>query len=129
MWLFEDSGGVSSLRLLRVRAGHSAPPRCVRFEHSAGRGADSSGGGGGPDVNVLSAGEDSAVRSFSLAHESCDRSFGRASFDKAATSRSGLKRDRHCMPPIVAFAHGIVFAIHIHKIRDVCIIKLSFELG
>lgn len=96
------------MRLLRVRAGHSAPPRCVRFERSAGRGADSSqtSGSGGPDVSVLSAGEDSTVRSFSLAHESRDRSFGRASFDKAASRRAGLKRDRHCMPPIVTFALG-----------------------
>ncbi|ELT99075.1 hypothetical protein CAPTEDRAFT_181222, partial [Capitella teleta] len=54
VWIFDlpDGGG----RLLRMRSGHSAPPNKVRFHGKDG-------------LNVLSAGQDSTLRSFSTDHD------------------------------------------------------------
>ncbi|KAK3592873.1 hypothetical protein CHS0354_004097 [Potamilus streckersoni] len=89
VWIFDlpDGGG----RLLRERSGHSAPPTKVKHYSCNGQ-------------NILSAGQDSTLRSFSVIHDKYNKSLGRASFLKSATKRSGLKRDKYKMAPITKFA-------------------------
>lgn len=89
VWIFDLADG--GARLLRLREGHSAPPSCVRFYGTDGQ-------------NILSAGQDSTLRSFSTTHDKHNKSLGRASYHKKASKRAGLKHDKHKMPPIVAFA-------------------------
>ncbi|XP_013379758.1 WD repeat-containing protein 36 isoform X1 [Lingula anatina] len=88
VWIFDqpDGGG----RLLRQRTGHSAPPSKVRFHGNNGQ-------------NILSAGQDSTLRSFSTVHDRHNKSLGRASYNKAETKKTGLKLDQHMMPPITDF--------------------------
>ncbi|CAH1774831.1 unnamed protein product, partial [Owenia fusiformis] len=89
MWIFDQADGGG--RLLRQRTGHSAPPNKVRFHDQQGQ-------------NILSAGQDSTLRSFSTVHDRHNKSLGRASFNKAQSKKSGLKLDQHMMPPIIDFA-------------------------
>ena len=91
IWIFDqpDGGG----RLLRQRSGHGAPPHKIRFHGNTGQ-------------NVLSAGQDSTLRSFSTVHDRHNKSLGRASFNKAETKKAGLKKDQHMMPPITEFDSG-----------------------
>ena len=51
-------------------------------------------------------GQDSTLKSFSTIHDSHNKNLGRASFNKTESKRSGLKRDKHMMPPVTAFASG-----------------------
>jgi U3 small nucleolar RNA-associated protein 21 len=88
VWIFDMSDG--SARLLRQRHGHSLPPIKIRFHDSNGQ-------------NILSAGLDSNLMSFSTDHDRKNKSLGRASFNKQETKRNGLKLDQHKMPPIVEF--------------------------
>lgn len=92
VWIFDlpDGGG----RLLRQRSGHSAPPNTIHHYGNNGK-------------NVLSAGQDSVLRSFSTIHDSENKSLGRASYNKAETKRTGLLKDKHMMPPITAFAADV----------------------
>ena len=71
-WIFDlpDGGG----RLLRLKEGHSAPPTKIRFY-------------GGLGQNVLSAGEDSSLRSFSTVTDLLNKSFGVASFNRKASKK------------------------------------------
>ncbi|XP_041359034.1 WD repeat-containing protein 36-like isoform X2 [Gigantopelta aegis] len=89
LWIFDlpDGGG----RVLHQRCGHSEPPNMVRHYGADGQ-------------NILSAGQDSTLRSFSTIHEKHNKSLGRASYHKKASKKSGLKRDLHKMPPITQFA-------------------------
>ncbi|KAK3793159.1 hypothetical protein RRG08_024990 [Elysia crispata] len=89
VWIFDLADG--GARLLRLREGHSAPPTSVQFYGSDGH-------------NILSAGHDSTLRSFSTVHDKHNKSLGRASYHKKASKRAGLKHDKHKMPPIVKFA-------------------------
>ena len=91
IWIFDqpDGGG----RLLRERSGHAAPPSLVRFHGNDGK-------------SVLSAGQDSTVRSFSTQHDRLNRSLGRASYNKKRSKKQGLRLDQFRMPPIVALASG-----------------------
>jgi len=57
------------------------------------------------EVFIWSA-QDSTLRSFSTVHDRLDRSLGRASYNKKATKRLGLKNDTYMMPPIIDFASG-----------------------
>lgn len=88
VWIFDmaDGGG----RLLRERSGHSAPPNKLRHYGTNGK-------------SILSAGQDSTMRSFSTVHDSQNKSFGRASFNKAITKKKTLKHDELKMPYIVDF--------------------------
>ncbi|GFS13535.1 WD repeat-containing protein 36 [Elysia marginata] len=89
VWIFDLADG--GARLLRLREGHSAPPSCVRFYGNDGQ-------------NILSAGHDSTLRSFSTTHDKHNKNLGRASYHKKASKRAGLKHDKHKMPPIVKLA-------------------------
>ncbi|XP_052776879.1 WD repeat-containing protein 36-like [Mya arenaria] len=88
VWIFDmpDGGG----RLLRERSGHSAPVNKLRHYGNDGR-------------NILSAGQDSTLRSFSTIHERHNKSLGRASYHKSQTKKKTLKYDQHRMPYIVNF--------------------------
>ncbi|XP_074642621.1 WD repeat-containing protein 36-like [Tubulanus polymorphus] len=88
VWIFDqpDGGG----RLLNQRTGHSAPPNKVRFHDRKGH-------------NILSAGQDSTLQSFSTVHDSKNRSLGRASYNKKESKKVGLKKDLNMMPPITDF--------------------------
>lgn len=88
MWIFDVSDG--GARLLRVRDGHSAPPTKIRFYGNSGE-------------NILSAGEDSTLRSFSLANDQLHKSLGQASLNRKTAKRSGIKNDRVKMLPIIDF--------------------------
>lgn len=89
VWIFDqpDGGG----RLLRQRSGHSAPPNRVRHYGNNGK-------------NILSAGQDSTLRSFSAVHDKHNKSLGRASFDKKESKKTGLKKDKYMMPCISQFS-------------------------
>lgn len=89
VWIFDMSDG--SARLLRQRHGHSLPPTKIRFHDMNGQ-------------NILSAGLDSCLMSFSTDHDRKNKSLGRASFNKTETRKSGLRFDQHMMPPIVDFS-------------------------
>jgi U3 small nucleolar RNA-associated protein 21 len=93
VWIFDMSDG--SARLLRHRSGHSLPPARIRFHDPNG-------------LNILSAGRDSVLMSFSTVHDSKNKSLGRASFNKAETRKTGLRLDEHKMPPIVELASNDV---------------------
>ncbi|CAL1530137.1 unnamed protein product [Lymnaea stagnalis] len=88
VWIFDLPDG--GARLLRLREGHSAPPSSIQFYGNDGQ-------------NILSAGHDSTMRSFSTVHDKFNKSLGRASYLKKASKRAGLKLDKHKMPPIVKF--------------------------
>ena len=88
VWIFDMSD--NSARQLRQRSGHSQPPTRIRFHDQNGQ-------------NILSAGMDSCLMSFSTVHDSKNKSLGRASFNKLETKKTGLKLDQYKMPPIVEF--------------------------
>jgi len=89
IWIFDMADG--SARLLRQRHGHHLAPTRIRFHGQTGQ-------------DILSAGLDSCLMSFSTDHDSKNKSLGRASFNKVETRKTGLKLDQHKMPPIVEFA-------------------------
>ena len=93
VWIFDMSDG--SARLLRQRHGHSLPPIRIRFHDQIGQ-------------DILSAGLDSCLMSFSTDHDRKNKSLGRASFNKMESRRSGLKLDQFMMPPIVDFCSNEV---------------------
>ncbi|XP_056146623.1 WD repeat-containing protein 36 isoform X2 [Lampris incognitus] len=62
VWIFDQSGGEA--RLLRSRQGHSAPPTYIR--HHGNHGHD-----------ILSAGHDGTLQSFSCIHERFNKNLGR----------------------------------------------------
>ena len=76
-WIFDmpDGGG----RLLRLREGHSAPPTRIRFYGSLGD-------------NILSASEDSTLRSFSTITDALHKSFGVASYNRKLQKKKGNKK-------------------------------------
>ncbi|KAF8772052.1 WD repeat-containing protein 36-like [Argiope bruennichi] len=86
MWIFDlpDDGG----RLLRLREGHSSSPTKVRFYDVNGK-------------NILSAGRDSTLRSFSTEADNLNKSLGQASFNRKAAKRKGIKHDTKKMLPII----------------------------
>ncbi|XP_070537319.1 WD repeat-containing protein 36-like [Ptychodera flava] len=88
-WIFDmpDGGG----RLLRQRCGHYAPPDKIKFYGSDGK-------------DILSAGQDSTLKSFSTEHDRQNKNFGQATMNKKLVKKKGLKYDVHKLPPITAFA-------------------------
>ncbi|KAG8197503.1 hypothetical protein JTE90_007241 [Oedothorax gibbosus] len=88
MWIFDlpDDGG----HLLRLREGHSHPPTKVRFYGNNGK-------------NILSAGRDSTLRSFSTEADNLNKSLGQASYNRKAAKRKGVRNDPGKMSPIVDF--------------------------
>ena len=89
VWIMD--GAESKPRRLVSKEGHEAPPNRVRFY----------GDDGG---NILSAGGDSRLRSFSLVTELLNCSLGRASYNAKLAKKVGVSRDANVMPPIVEFA-------------------------
>ncbi|GBO03609.1 WD repeat-containing protein 36, partial [Araneus ventricosus] len=79
-----DDGG----RLLRLREGHSSLPTKVWFFGVNGK-------------NILSAGQDSTLRSFSTEADNLDKSLGQASFNWKAAKRKRVKHDTKQMLPIL----------------------------
>ncbi|XP_046327932.2 WD repeat-containing protein 36-like [Haliotis rufescens] len=88
VWIFDqpDGGG----RLLRHREGHKAPPTRIRHYGRDGQ-------------NIISAGQDSLVLSFSTLHDKHNKSMGRASYNKKQSKKSGRRLDQHMMPPVTEF--------------------------
>lgn len=89
VWIFDMPDG--GPRLLRQREGHSAPP--VKIQHYGENGQ-----------NILSAGQDSTLRSFSIVHDKYNKSLGSALFHKKRLKQSNLTKEDIKMPPITAFA-------------------------
>ncbi|NWI18602.1 WDR36 protein, partial [Crypturellus soui] len=92
VWIFDGPGGTG--RLLRSRTGHSAPPTKIRYHGQNGE-------------QILSAGQDGTLQSFSTVHERFNKSLGRGSINKKKSKRKGLKNDTMALPPITAFASEI----------------------
>ncbi|KAJ3605510.1 hypothetical protein NHX12_027556 [Muraenolepis orangiensis] len=89
VWVFEQEGGVA--RLLRSREGHSAPPAFIRHHGNAGR-------------DILSAGQDGTLQSFSTIHERFNKSLGHGSSNKKMTKKMGLTFEEILLPPITCFS-------------------------
>lgn len=88
MWIFDQSDGGG--RLLKQQQGHSGPPCRVRFHGASGS-------------NILSAGLDSTLRSFSTIGDNLNKSLGQASFDRKKAKKQGVLKDPGKMPPITEF--------------------------
>lgn len=88
MWIFDQSDG--SGRLLKQQQGHSRAPCRIRFHGAAG-------------TNILSAGLDSTLRSFSTLGENLNKSLGQASYDRKKAKKFGVLKDPGKMPPICEF--------------------------
>lgn len=87
IWIFDMPDG--GARQLVVRDGHSAPPLMARFHGALGQ-------------TILTAGEDSTLRTFSTVLDMLNRNLGQATINKTAAKKH--KYAEHLkMPPIVAF--------------------------
>ncbi|NXS60277.1 WDR36 protein, partial [Brachypteracias leptosomus] len=89
VWIFDGPGGVG--HVLRCRMGHSAPPTKIRYHGQNGE-------------QILSAGQDGTLQSFSTVHEKFNKSLGRGSINKKKSKKKGLKLDTMALPPITVFA-------------------------
>ncbi|KAM3939235.1 WD repeat-containing protein 36 [Leptodactylus fuscus] len=92
VWIFDGPGGQG--RLLRFRLGHSAPPTFIRYHGQDGK-------------QILSAGQDGAMHSFSTVHDRYSKSLGHGSQDKAKAKKVGLRCRSLRLPPVVSFASEI----------------------
>ncbi|OCT98543.1 hypothetical protein XELAEV_18010780mg [Xenopus laevis] len=92
VWIFDGPGGQG--RLLRFRMGHSAPPTFIRHH--------------GPDgKQILSAGQDGTLHSFSTVHDRYSKSLGHGSVDKAKSKKVGLRYLSLRLPPVTLFASEV----------------------
>lgn len=89
IWIFDAPGGAG--RLFKCRIGHSAPPIKIRYH---GQNAQ----------QILSAGQDGTLQSFSTVHESFNKSLGHGSINKKKSKKKGLQFDTMKLPPITTFA-------------------------
>jgi U3 small nucleolar RNA-associated protein 21 len=105
MWIFDSADGTA--RLLRSRSGHSAAPHRVRFY--------------GDGSSILSAGQDRALRTFSIIREQQSMELSQGHLAKKAKAYH-LKVDELRLPLISDFVAsklyyqchgGIVFVTHI----------------
>jgi len=87
-WIFDmpDGGG----RLLKLREGHNKPPTKIRFYGSLG-------------TSIISAGEDSTLRSFSTETDLLNKSFGVASYNRKLAKKHKKIDNPVKMKPIVDF--------------------------
>ncbi|OXB79497.1 UNVERIFIED_CONTAM: hypothetical protein H355_013893 [Colinus virginianus] len=92
VWIFDGPGGTG--RVLRSRMGHSAPPTKIRYHGQNGE-------------QILSAGQDGTLQSFSTVHERFNKSLGRGSINKKKSKKKGLQYDTMALPPITAFASEV----------------------
>ncbi|KAM4635056.1 WD repeat-containing protein 36 [Polymixia lowei] len=89
VWIFDQEGG--GARLLRSRQGHSAPPTTIRHHGNNGQ-------------NILSAGQDGTLQSFSCLHERFNKNLGHGSINKKKAKRKGLSYEELRLPAITTFA-------------------------
>ncbi|XP_048876461.1 WD repeat-containing protein 36 [Brienomyrus brachyistius] len=89
MWIFDTLGGGG--RLLRCRTGHSAPPTKIKHYGQNGQ-------------QILSAGQDGTLQSFSCVHERFNKNLGHGSINKKKSKKKGLKLDTMKLPAIMTFA-------------------------
>ncbi|XP_072048834.1 WD repeat-containing protein 36-like [Amphiura filiformis] len=88
MWILDQADG--SGRQLRVRSGHSSPPTRIHFHGNKGQ-------------NILSAGQDSSLKSFSTVHENQNKDLGQAYYNRVLGKKKKAKLEHLKMPPITAF--------------------------
>ncbi|XP_071782503.2 WD repeat-containing protein 36 [Centroberyx gerrardi] len=94
VWIFDQEGG--GARLLRSRQGHSAPPTTIRHHSNDGQ-------------NILSAGQDGTLQSFSTVHERFNKNLGHGSINKKKEQKKkkGLAYEELRLPAITAFASAV----------------------
>uniref|UniRef100_A0A7N8XGG7 WD repeat domain 36 n=1 Tax=Mastacembelus armatus TaxID=205130 RepID=A0A7N8XGG7_9TELE len=90
VWIFDQEGG--GARLLRSRQGHSAPPTTIHHHGSDGK-------------NILSAGQDGTLQSFSIVHERFNKNLGHVALVKSnKLCVCGLLYEELRLPSITAFS-------------------------
>ncbi|KAE8285577.1 WD repeat-containing protein 36 T-cell activation WD repeat-containing protein [Larimichthys crocea] len=91
VWIFDQEGG--GARLLRSRQGHSAPPTTIHHHGNDGK-------------NILSAGQDGTLQSFSTVHERFNKNLGHGSINKKKEKKKkkGLTYQELRLPAITAFS-------------------------
>ncbi|AWP14778.1 putative WD repeat-containing protein 36 isoform 2 [Scophthalmus maximus] len=91
VWIFDQEGG--GARLLRSRQGHSAPPTTIHHHGNDGK-------------NILSAGQDGTLQSFSTVHERFNKNLGHGSINrkKEQKKKKGLSYEELRLPSILAFS-------------------------
>ncbi|XP_077062492.1 WD repeat-containing protein 36 [Siphateles boraxobius] len=89
VWIFDVAGGDG--RLLRHRIGHSAPPTKIRHHDQSGS-------------QILSAGQDGTLQSFSTVHEKFNKSLGHGTLNKTKAKKKGVRHDIEKLPAITTFA-------------------------
>ncbi|KAM9306372.1 WD repeat-containing protein 36 [Pholidichthys leucotaenia] len=91
VWIFDQEGG--GARLLRIRQGHSAPPTTIHHHGNDGK-------------NILSAGQDGTLQSFSTVHECFNKNLGHGSVNKKKEKKKkkGLTYEALHLPAITAFS-------------------------
>ncbi|XP_072228107.1 WD repeat-containing protein 36 [Leuresthes tenuis] len=94
VWIFDQEGG--GIRLLRSRQGHSAPPTTIRHHGNDGK-------------NILSAGQDGTLQSFSTVHERFNKNLGHGSLNKKKEKKKkrGLSYEELRLPAITAFSSAV----------------------
>ncbi|XP_035995759.1 WD repeat-containing protein 36 [Fundulus heteroclitus] len=94
VWIFDQEGG--GARLLRCRRGHSAPPSTIQHHGNDGK-------------NILSAGQDGTLQSFSTVHERFNKNLGHGSVNKKKEKKKkkGLSYEELRLPAITALASGV----------------------
>ncbi|XP_053195393.1 WD repeat-containing protein 36 [Scomber japonicus] len=95
VWIFDQEGG--GARLLRSRQGHSAPPTTIRHHGNDGK-------------DILSAGQDGTLQSFSTVHERFNKNLGHGSINKKKEKKKkkGLSYEELRLPAITAFSSAAV---------------------
>ncbi|KAM4809822.1 WD repeat-containing protein 36 [Rhinophrynus dorsalis] len=91
-WIFDGPGGKG--RLLRFRMGHSAPPTFIRHHGLDGK-------------QILSAGQDGTLHSFSTVHDRYSKSLGHGSRDKAKAKKIGVRGLSLRLSPVILFASEV----------------------
>ncbi|XP_058473058.1 WD repeat-containing protein 36 [Solea solea] len=91
VWIFDQEG--DGARLLRSRQGHSAPPTTIHHHGNDGK-------------NILSAGQDGTLQSFSTVHERFNKNLGHGSINKKKEKKKkkGLTYNALRLPAITSFS-------------------------
>ncbi|XP_014828162.1 PREDICTED: WD repeat-containing protein 36 [Poecilia mexicana] len=94
VWIFDQEG--SGARLLRCRQGHSAPPTTIHHHGNDGK-------------NILSAGQDGSLQSFSTVHERFNKNMGHGSISKKKEKKKkkGLAYEELRLPAVTALASAV----------------------
>ncbi|KAM9840922.1 WD repeat-containing protein 36 [Aulostomus maculatus] len=89
VWIFDKEGG--GARLLRNRQGHSSPPTTIHHHGNDGK-------------NILSAGQDGTLQSFSTVHERFNKNLGHGSINRKKEQRKKVAYEELRLPAITAFS-------------------------